>query len=84
MKYSKITLKDFSEQFSDPFLRKAIATIQYDIPEVPVVITLIFLATLNKGDGGWPIGGSMALSKNIENDILELGGEVTYRQKSQK
>ena len=32
MKYSKITLKDFSEQFTDPFLRKAIPTIQYDIP----------------------------------------------------
>ena len=84
MKYSKITLKDFGEQFSDPFLRKALPTIQYDIPEVPAVVTLIFLATLNQGDGGWPIGGSMALSKNIENRYLELGGEVTYHAKAAK
>jgi len=84
MKYSKITLKDFSEQFTDPFLRKAIPTIQYDIPEVPTVVTLIFLATLNQGDGGWPIGGSMALSRNIEKRYLELGGEVTYRAKVTK
>ena len=84
MKYSKITLKDYAEKFSDPFLRKAFATIQYDIPEVPVVITLIFLATLNNGDGGWPIGGSMALSKNMEKRYLELGGEVAYRSRVEK
>jgi len=72
MKYSKITLKDYAEQFTDPFLRKAFATIQYDIPEVPTVITLIFLATLNQGDGGWPFGGSRALSRNVEQRYLEL------------
>ena len=81
MKYSKITLKDYAEKFSDPFLRKAFATIQYDIPEVPVVLSLIFLATLNNGDGGWPIGGSMAISKNMEKRYRELGGEIAYRSK---
>ena len=84
MKYSKITLKDYAEKFSDPFMRKAFATIQYDIPEVPVVITLIFLATLNNGDGGWPIGGSMAISRNIEKRYFELGGEIAYRSKVDK
>ncbi len=44
MKYSTISLKEYAEQFTDPFLRKAFATIQYDIPEVPVtVIALIFI-----------------------------------------
>ncbi len=84
VKYSKITLKDYAEKFSDPFMRRAFATIQYDIPEVPVVITLIFLATLNNGDGGWPIGGSMALSKNIEKRYLDMGGEIAYRSKVEK
>jgi phytoene dehydrogenase-like protein len=81
MKYSKITLKDYAKKFSDPFLRKAFATIQYDIPEVPVLILLIFLATLNNGDGGWPIGGSQALSRNIEERYCELGGKVSYNSK---
>ena len=81
MKYSKITLKEFADKFTDPFMRKAFATIQYDIPEVPTVIALIFLATLNQNDGGWPIGGSSVLSKNIEQRYLELGGQVTYRSK---
>ncbi len=79
MKYSKITIKEYADRFSDPFLRKAFATIQYDIPDAPVIITLIFLATLNNKDGGWPIGGSMVFARNIERRYLELGGEITYR-----
>jgi phytoene dehydrogenase-like protein len=79
MKYSKITLQEYAKQFTDPFLRKAFATIQYDMQDVPVLIPLIFLATQNSGDGGWPIGGSMALSRNIEKRYLGLGGEVVYR-----
>lgn len=81
MKYSKITLTDYAQGFSDPFLRKAFATIQYDIPDVPVVIPLIFLATMNKGDGGWLNGGSFVLAKNIEKRYLELGGQIAYCSK---
>jgi phytoene dehydrogenase-like protein len=81
MKYSKITVDDFAQGFSDPFLQKAFPTIMYDISGVPVLIPMIFLSALNKGDGGWPIGGSMALSKNIERRYRELGGEVAYRSK---
>jgi phytoene dehydrogenase-like protein len=84
MKYSKITIKEYSQKFSDPFLRKAFSTIQYDIDEVPVIVPIIFLSMLSTGDGGWPIGGSAALSKNIERRYLELGGEVHYNSKVQK
>jgi phytoene dehydrogenase-like protein len=79
MKYGKITVEDYAKDFSDPFLRKAFTTIQYDIPEVPVIIPLIFLASMSKGDGGWLMGGSSALSKNIERRYLELGGQIAYR-----
>ncbi len=81
MKYSKITVDDFAKGFSDRFLQKAFPTIMYDISGVPVLIPMIFLSALNKGDGGWPIGGSLALSKNIERRYIELGGQVAYRSK---
>jgi phytoene dehydrogenase-like protein len=84
MKYSKIPLKDYAQKFSDPFLRKTFSTIQYDIDEVPVIVPIIFLSTLCVGDAGWPIGGSAALSKNIEKRYLELGGQVHYNAKVQK
>jgi phytoene dehydrogenase-like protein len=84
MKFSKITLKDYADRFSDHFLRKAFATIQYDVPDVPALVALIFLATLSKGDGGWPIGGGRALANNIEKRYLELGGEIKYRSRVTK
>jgi phytoene dehydrogenase-like protein len=81
MKYSNITLEDYANSFSDPFLQKAFKTIQYDLSGVPVLIPMIFMATMNKGDGGWPIGGAYALSKNIEKHYMELGGQIAYRSR---
>lgn len=81
MKYSKITVEDYAKGFIDPFLRKAFPSIQYDIPGVSVLIPMTFLAELSKGDGGWPIGGSLALSKNVERRYLELGGQIAYHSK---
>ena len=81
MKYSKINLEDYAKKFSDSFLRKAFSTIQYDLNGIPVIVPMIFLSMLNVGDAGWPIGGSAALSKNIESRYLELGGQVSYKSK---
>jgi phytoene dehydrogenase-like protein len=36
------------------------------------------------GDAGWPIGGSSALSGNVERRYLELGGEVHYNSRVKK
>jgi phytoene dehydrogenase-like protein len=47
-------------------------------------VPLLFLSVQNKGDAGWPIGGSDALSGNIERRYVELGGEVTYNAKVTK
>ncbi|MCW4019092.1 MAG: NAD(P)/FAD-dependent oxidoreductase [Candidatus Bathyarchaeota archaeon] len=84
MKYSKINLKEYAQNFSDPFLKKAIPTIQYDIEEVPVIVPIVFISTLSVGDAGWPIGGSAAFSHNIEKRYIELGGEVHYNSKVTK
>ena len=84
MKYGKINLKEYGQKFSDPFLKKAFPTIQYDIDEVPTLIPIVFLSMLSIGDAGWPIGGSAALSHNIEKRYLELGGEIHYTSKVKK
>ncbi|NLE04181.1 MAG: NAD(P)/FAD-dependent oxidoreductase, partial [Crenarchaeota archaeon] len=80
-KYSKISVNDFAKDFNDAFLKKAFPTIEYDISGVPTLIPMLFLSAFSKGDGGWPIGGSMALSKNIEKRYLDLGGEIAYQSK---
>jgi len=84
IKYGKISIKEYAQKFSDPFLKKAFSTIQYDIEEVPTIVPIIFLSMLSIGDAGWPIGGSTALSHNIEKRYLELGGEIHYNSKVKK
>jgi phytoene dehydrogenase-like protein len=81
IKYSKINLEEYAEKFSNPFLRKAFSTIQYDLNDIPVIVPIIFLSMLNVGDAGWPIGGSAVLSKNIERRYNELGGQMHYNSK---
>lgn len=42
-------------------------------------ITLLFtLATYAVGDGGYPKGGSLVMSKNMERKFLSLGGTLLY------
>lgn len=84
MKYSKITLEEFSQKFSDSFLRKAFPAIQYDLTGIPVLVPALFISMLSIGDAGWPVGGSAALSGNIEKRFRELGGEVNYNSRVKK
>jgi phytoene dehydrogenase-like protein len=84
MKYTKIQLSDYAQKFSDPFLKKAFPTIQYDIQGVPVFVPIIFLSMLSDGDAAWPIGGSSTLSKNIEKYYTSLGGKAYYNSKVTK
>jgi len=81
MKFGKINIGAYAKKFSDPFLKKAVPTIQYDIAEVPTLVPLLFLSVQDKGDAGWPIGGSNALSSNIAKHYLELDGEIAYHKK---
>jgi len=78
-RYGRMTVADYAEGFKDPFLRKAFLAIHYDLPYVPVIVPMMLLAEMSRGDGGWPAGGSAALSKNVERRYLELGGEIVYR-----
>ncbi len=80
-RWSQIMMGGFAERFSDPFMRRAWAHAQYDIPpaEVPMMAPLMFMAGLERGDLGCPVGGSLAFSRRIEQRFRDLGGEVRYR-----
>ncbi len=43
-KYGKTTLEQFAEKFKNPFLRKVFPTVQYDFPNIPMMVHLNFLA----------------------------------------
>lgn len=76
IRYGAVTLEQFARRFKDPFLRQAFPTLVYDWPQQSVAMLLSFMAGLDQGDLGWPIGGSAALAHTLEQRFLELGGRI--------
>jgi phytoene dehydrogenase-like protein len=82
-KHARVSLGQFAQRFTDPFLRRAFPTIVYDWPEIPVMMLLSFLSRTHVGDFGWPAGGSIALARAVERRFRKLGGEVRYQTRVQ-
>lgn len=83
MRYGRLTLEEFAQRFTDPFLRRALPSLVYDWPRLPVLMLLTFLGRMHVGDLGWPAGGSIALARAIGRRFLDLGGEIRYRARVQ-
>lgn len=79
MKWGKVTLEQFGERLTDPFLRRAFPRIQYDLDGVPMVIHINFLAACQMHKMGTPRGGSLVFARAIEERFRALGGEVCYK-----
>ena len=80
IKYSKLSVKELTARFSDPFLRECLLAI-FGIPESSAIATIMPMACMHSGDGGVPIGGSLEFARAIERRYLELGGEIRYRSR---
>ena len=84
LKWAQTTMEQFAQRFSDPFLRRAFPVIQYDFPEVPMLLHLNFIAGCHLGRLGWPSGGSLPFAQSIAQRFENLGGEVRYRSPVRK
>ncbi|WP_394540850.1 NAD(P)/FAD-dependent oxidoreductase [Lysobacter enzymogenes] len=70
----------FADRFSDPLLRRAFRNIFYQDPETfPVLPYLYNMACAHNRNAGFPEGGSLGLSRSIEERYLALGGILNYR-----
>ncbi|MFT9668415.1 phytoene desaturase family protein [Streptomyces rhizosphaericola] len=75
----------FADRFQDPLLRRAFRNIFFQDPEgFPLLPYLFNMAAAHHLNAGFPQGGSLGLSRSIENRYLGLGGEVTYRARTEK
>ena len=86
MKWGKINLKDYSEKFSNEFLKKAFPHVQYNMKgsDIPMFPHLLFLSGFNVGDLGWPKGGSLEFSRRVAKRFTDLGGELNQKSKVEK
>lgn len=83
-KWGKISMADYADRFTDPFLRRVFPTLQYGLPNVPMLIHLNFLAGCYNQTLGWPKGGSLAFARNIEKRFRALGGQAIYANGGEK
>ncbi|WP_139650623.1 phytoene desaturase family protein [Raoultibacter phocaeensis] len=75
--YANQTARSFAERFSNPLLRTLFASmVGEDMSAVGLAFTLATLAT---GDGGYPLGGSLAMARRVADRLEQLGGRIEYR-----
>ncbi len=74
-KWKDVSMEDYAQRFSDPFLREALSLIT-ELPDHPVLAMLMTLGWFDRGTAGYPQGGSLQFSRAIEGRYLELGGEI--------
>ncbi len=75
--YANQTARAFAERFSSPLLRTLFSSmVGEDMSAVGLAFTL---ATLASGDGGYPLGGSLAMARRMAETFEGLGGTIEYR-----
>jgi len=81
-RYQKMRSDKFLSKFKDPLIKMAFRNMMsLDFRPSWILMTL---ASLNDGDSGFPLGGSLALAKRMEKRFLDLGGKAFYNAKIDK
>ncbi len=75
-KWNRITLREYGQRFTHPLLRDAFPLLF--LPDFPMTFMLMTFGWMQRKAAGYPVGGSLAFSRNIEKRFLDLGGEMTY------
>ncbi|NMC57312.1 MAG: NAD(P)/FAD-dependent oxidoreductase, partial [Eubacteriaceae bacterium] len=82
-KYGKISMADFADKFKSKIIRDMLRTTWGD-GDMPMPLFLGTMAWCSNKTAGYPIGGSLKLSRDIEKRYLSLGGIVNYNKRVEK
>jgi phytoene dehydrogenase-like protein len=78
-------MSTFTGKLSDPLLRRAFPNIFFQDHECfPLLPYLFNLAGAHNHNAGFPQGGSLGLSRSIEERYVSLGGVITYRARVER
>jgi phytoene dehydrogenase-like protein len=80
-KMSKITCDEYLKKFKHPGVRRLLNFIPEGFSAGSVIFTL---ATLETGDGGYPEGGSLAMTERMAQTFKNLGGQLLLNTKVDK
>jgi phytoene dehydrogenase-like protein len=81
-KAGKLSVTEYADTFRHPALRLLLSNV---VPAEYNAMSLLFtIATLAAGDGGYPEGGSLAMTKRMADTFTGLGGKILYSTKADK
>lgn len=72
-----LTAQDLGQQFRDRFLRRVIPQM-FGWHSIPVIVGMSLLASMHSKNAGFPVGGSLAFARAIEQRYQSLGGTIHY------
>ena len=78
LKIKNFTNYTYAKKFKNSFLRESFELL-YDGEEVNMMVLTMPLSVFDKKSAGYPIGGSMAFAKKIEETYVKLGGTMHYK-----
>jgi phytoene dehydrogenase-like protein len=84
LRSAKRNMRQYSERFSDPFLRRAFARLVYSNPDGPLFFHLMRHVGGSNSDIQWPVGGAAEFARSIEARYLSLGGKISYGSRVEK
>jgi phytoene dehydrogenase-like protein len=81
-RWMNVTCNDFANRFRNPLLMKAFNEMW--VPEFSMLFMLFTFAYLHNKSAGYPLGGSLPMSKALEERYKALGGIINYNKKVEK
>ena len=73
-KYSSVSCAEYAKKFKNPYIRKWLE--EHMSAGYNLMSFLYMIAHVSKGDGGIPVGGSLALVERMRDTLLALGGRI--------
>ncbi len=83
LRYKRITLEQFCSKFKNEFLREAFFQIM-PVKNIPMIIPIFTFAFFHNKDGGFPLGGSLKISRILEKKYKDSGGIIHYNSRVEK
>jgi phytoene dehydrogenase-like protein len=71
-----IGMQKFSQEFKNLFLRDSLSIFK------DIQFFLSTMSAYSRNDAGWPVGGSLALIRGMENRFIKLGGQIHFNSKA--
>ncbi len=82
-RWARLTVQNYAARFKDPFLGWALRALN-GLPDFPLLSTLFVHAWLADRNAGYPVGGSLALTRALAKRAEELGCRLHYRSRVDK